>query len=94
MRPKIKLLVVITTFLIAMSVSNAFGASVVTVTQHEAGVQNDQGVTIEKANNNETTLEPRQIRIKTDSVPEDKAEKNEEKMEKYKIPTEGEGERK
>lgn len=94
MRPKKILVIVITMVLFAMFMGNAFGVSVVTVMQHEAGVQNDQGVTVKKANNNEPTLEPRLIRIKTDSIPEDNAGKNEEKMEKYKMSAEGEGEKK
>ena len=92
MTPKEILLFIITTFFISMSAVTAFGDSV--VIQHEAAVQNDQGAAVEKATNSKTTLGPRQIRIKADSAQKINALKNKENMQKYKMPADGEGERK
>lgn len=92
MTSKNKLPPVITALLISMFMGRAFGAP--SVMQHELTIQNGQGATVEKVRNDKTSLEPRQIRIKADSAPEDKAGRNGKKMEKYKIPADGEGERK
>lgn len=92
MTSKKKLPTLITAFLISMFIGNAFGAP--SVMQHEVTIQNGKGATVEKVQNDKTSLEPRQIRIKADSAPENKAGKNEEKMEKYRMPADGEGERK